>query len=280
MRGLAKRSSAPARPLARFALPVSGLTVGVRAPTGAEDVLLAEGTPGDPALALALIERLASSEAPTDWSALAVTDADTIFVRLRQFLLGDRIVADLDCANAACGRRVDVSFGLDAYLGHHRPKPARGRGWSAAPAAGESGWFMLDDKSGKTRFRLPTLGDLIVVSGSPDPADQLARRCAPADPPGSAPPRALETAMRALAPALSGPIQGRCPDCGADFEVGFEARVYCLRELRDRARFVYDDVDVLAERYHWSEQAILALPNPRRQIYAERARQARLAWTG
>jgi hypothetical protein len=56
--------------------------------------------------------------------------------------------------------------------------------------------------------------------------------------------------------------------------VHFDPRRFCLRELRDRARFVYDDVDVLARRYHWSERAILTLPAARRASYAELARQA------
>ena len=46
-----------------------------------------------------------------------------------------------------------------------------------------------------------------------------------------------------LAPALAGPLQGHCPDCGAAVDGPFDPRRYCLRELRDRARFVYDDVD-------------------------------------
>ena len=83
--------------------------------------------------------------------------------------------------------------------------------------------------------------------------------------------------MGALAPPLAGPLQGRCPHCETPIAARFEARVYCLQELRDRARFIYDDIDVLAERYHWSERAILTLPHGRRTNYVERARQTRLA---
>ncbi len=53
----------------------------------------------------------------------------------------------------------------------------------------------------------------------------------------------------------------------------FAARWFCLTELRKRAAFVYQDVDVLARRYHWSERAILALPSARRAAYAELARR-------
>ncbi len=43
----------------------------------------------------------------------------------------------------------------------------------------------------------------------------------------------------------------------------FDARWFCLRELRQRATFIYQDVDILARRYHWSETEILALPADR-----------------
>ena len=72
-------------------------------------------------------------------------------------------------------------------------------------------------------------------------------------------------------------MQGQCPHCGAAIMALFQPRQYCLRELRERARFVYDDIDALAERYHWTEPAILRLPAARRSQYVERARQARAA---
>ena len=265
-------------PLARFALPISGVAVALRQPTGTEDVLLAEGRVSDPSLTLALAERLAWTEAGSDWAGFAVTDIDVLIVRLRQAIVGDRVIADVRCDGPSCGRRVDLSFGLGAYLAHHRPNPARarGRGWSAEPCRDEPGWFSLRDESkGVARFRLPTLGDQIAVEGLPDTTSVLAARCIRSEHLSHIVSR-TEAAMRALAPALSGPIKGRCPDCAAPINAYFNARLYCLQELSDHARFVYDDIDALAERYHWSERAILGLPNDRRTRYADRARQARL----
>jgi hypothetical protein len=265
-------------PVARFALPISGVAVALRQPTGTEDVLLAEGRVSDPSLTLALAERLAWTEASSDWADFSVTDVDVLIVRLRQAIIGDRVIADVTCNGPSCGQRVDLSFGLGAYLAHHRPNPARarGRGWSAEPSNEEPGWYALrDDKKGVTRFRLPTLGDQIAVAGLPDSASVLAARCIRSDHLSQIALR-TEAAMRAIAPALSGPIKGRCPDCAAPIDAYFDARRYCLQELSDHARFVYDDIDALAERYHWSERAILRLPNDRRTRYADRARQARL----
>jgi hypothetical protein len=259
-------------------LPVSGRSVTLAAPTGDDDLLLAEGRPDDPALALTLVERLGRGRAPTDWVALPATDIDVLIVRLRQIALGDRIVADVVCANPACGSRVDISFGLDAYLAHHRPKkaPFRRRGFYVEACLDESGWYSAESRGEiRVSFRLPTIGDVAAAAADADPARKLADSCVRPSP-APARLRALaERAMEALAPPLSGPIGGNCPHCGAAIAATFEARIYCLRELRERARFIYDDIDALAERYHWSEQDILALPGDRRRVYAERARQAR-----
>lgn len=77
--------------------------------------------------------------------------------------------------------------------------------------------------------------------------------------------------MAAMAPPLSGEIGGLCPECGTAIAAVFEPRRYCLRELRERARFIYEDVDLLASRHHWAEASILAMPNRRRQTYVELA---------
>jgi hypothetical protein len=260
-------------PVARFVLPVSGADISLRQPTGAEDIVLAEHDPDDPALALALAGRLATADTRIEWADLSIADIDTLIVRLRQALVGDRVIAEAACGVSSCGQAVDLSFGLNAFLAHQQPRRK-----PAAVTSGGQGWYEWRAVgSDAVHFRLPTLADQIAVWAVPNAAAALAARCIrPPMPPRRATAR-IEAAMALLAPPLASPIQGRCPDCGAPIAARFEARGYCLRELRDRARFIYDDMDALAERYHWSEQAILMLPYARRAVYAERARQARAA---
>ena len=74
-----------------------------------------------------------------------------------------------------------------------------------------------------------------------------------------------------MAPPLSGPIAGRCPECGALARFWFDVCAYVLREMRYEAEFLYHDVHLLASRFHWTEEAILALPRPRRLQYAAMA---------
>src|SRR3954451_1417668 len=95
----------------RFEVPLSGLTITLREPTGADDLLLAEYQGDDPHLLLRLIERLA--EADVDWSDLAVFDIDTLILRLRQGMIGDRVSSHVACAG--CGGRGDLSFGIETY---------------------------------------------------------------------------------------------------------------------------------------------------------------------
>jgi hypothetical protein len=274
--------------LGRFRLPVSGRMVALRPPSGAEDLLLAEsvgGPRGDAVLATALADRLAVGVdgEPMDWNRLTVTDLDATVLRLRQALVGDRVRADVPCPAPGCGRRIDIDFHIEAYLAHHAPRRVRtrGRGWTLGPAD-EPGWFELTrvtagreaDKADRVRFRLPTVADLVVVAGRPGGEEELARRCLrPADAPNRLRRRA-EVAMEAMAPSFAGDLQGTCPECSGTVTLQFDARWYCLRELRDRAAFVYPDVDLLARRYHWSESEILAMPQVRRAAYAELARQA------
>jgi hypothetical protein len=262
---------------ARFLLPVSGILVALRQPTGGDDLLLAEANIEDPALVLELARRLGRAEPGLDWAKLTVSDLDVLILRLRQALLGNRIVADITCRAPECGSRIDISFEIEAYLMHHRPRgrPPGGRGWTVEPCPEEPGWFHLAERCGSSsvRFRLPTAADQLLVFGRGDAELALARCCIRLP---ELPVRLrarVETAMAAMAPRLVSDLQGVCPDCATTVTARFDARRYCLQEMSDRARFIYDDIDALAQRYHWSERAILSMPNTRRAGYAERARQ-------
>jgi hypothetical protein len=269
--------------VSRFRLPVSGCLVALRRPSGLEDLLIVEAARtkiGDACLALSLAQRLgrAIEGNAIDWSDLSITDLDVLILRLRQHLIGDRVRADVTCPASGCGRRIDLDFSIEELLSHHSPRPGKR---STPGLAEEAGWFCLlsagkqtsDPRLGRIRFRLPSAGDQLAVIGRPDAAAELARRCiVPEDIPAKLRRRA-EAAMEELAPSLSCDLEGKCPECGARVTLYFDGRWFCLRELRDRAAFIYQDVDVLARRYHWSEAEILRLPHVRRTIYAELARQ-------
>jgi hypothetical protein len=269
----------------RLVLPVSGRAIALRPPTGVEDMLLVETAQrdtgqGDTGLALDLAARLARAEdgEPLDWSQLPVTDLDAFVLGLRRALLGHRIIADMTCRTEGCRTRIDMSFMIGDYLAHHRPKHGmpRLRGWSVTNVPDDRGWYRLSrpGDDAVAVFRLPSGADLLAVEGLTDAGDALARRCIrPAELPSRVRQR-VEAAMEALSPNLASELAGVCPECRTPVTAHFDSRRFCLRELRDRARFVHHDIDALAQRYHWSERAILSLPAARRASYAELARQA------
>jgi hypothetical protein len=264
--------------ISRFQLPVSGRGIVVRQPTGLEDLSLVEATRGDTALALDLAGRLALAEdgEALDWVHLSATDLDAFVLALRRALIADRIVAETACRAANCGSRIDMSFTIGAYLARYRPRraPLQLRSWRIAARDDRPGWYDITaDGPPALSFRLPSGADQLAVEGHRDAAKALAQRCLEPDGAPGALRRIAETAMARLAPSLANDLAGVCPECGALVQVHFDPRYFCLRELRQRARLVYDDIDLLAQRYHWPERDILALPAARRASYAEMVRR-------
>ena len=249
-------------------LPVAGVDVLVQAPSGAEDVLLLEAGAPDFAVALALLSRVVRrvDGEPIDWSTVSITDVDVLLLRLRQRVIGDSITAELSCPAPSCSARVDIGFSIGGYLDHHRPRtPPR-----LVPAE-EHGWFRLDDTD--TEFRVPRASDQIAIALDPHPERALLLRCIRAAAVAAPARRRIEAAMEAMAPCLYSELEGSCSECGAKVTCRFDPLQYTLRELRDQAAFVYEDVCAIARCTHWAEVDILALPALRRARYAELAQQ-------
>src|SRR5438034_4585643 len=120
-----------------YRLPVSGMKVLLREPTGSDDVLLAEAPVPDTSLALELISRLAEplEDAEVEWDALTPTDLDALLLMIRSSVLGENISGNFSCPSAACGARVDIAFQTAEYLVNQQPaRPAD------VEEADEQGW--------------------------------------------------------------------------------------------------------------------------------------------
>lgn len=246
-------------------LPVSGLTVEFRSPTGADDVLLAEAPAGDWRLALQLLERLVVSECEVDFGGLTVSDGDALLLLLRRAQGLDWLRAD--CACPDCGEPMEVAFSAGDYLAHSEPETPEG-----VVALDEPGWFGLDGTD--VSFRLPRVRDLLELSGSDDAETELVRRCVRPARVSAKRLRLVEEAMEALAPSLSRELEVSCPGCHRELLVELDVQLYCTAELRLVARSVFEDVHAIAASFHWPESEILALPRERRLRYAELARSA------
>ena len=251
-------------------LPVSGLDVLLREPSGVEDMLLLDATVFDTHLAMALLSSIAVSPngSGVEWNHLSLTDLDTALLLTRQLLLGKRIRADAICPSDGCSAPIEVSFYIQDYLTHHAPRKPRG----VKPDA-EPGWFQFQD--GAISFRLPVVADQAAIARHPHPKQELMQRCIRPPDLKARQLRRVENALEAIAPSLAGTLQGKCVECGAEVEIFFDPQQFTLRELRNQAAFIYEDIHLLAFYYQWSEAEILALPRHRRMHYAEMIRQTR-----
>jgi hypothetical protein len=203
-----------------------------------------------------------------EWNQLSFTDVDAALLLTRQILLGERIRADAVCPSEGCGAPIEVSFYIRDYLAHHAPRQPRGVKPNTEP-----GWFQFEDSA--ISFRLPVVADQLEIAHHPHPKQTLIQRCTRPTDLKVQQLRRVEQALEVIAPSLAGTLQGKCVECGAEVEMFFDPQQFTLRELRNQAAFIYEDIHLLAFYYQWSEAEILALPRHRRMQYAETIRQAR-----
>lgn len=245
-------------------LPVSGIDVVLRPLSGHDEIMLADAKTYDMELALDLLARLTDmrTDSKVDWATIPVPDIQTVLLNLRRRQIGERIQTDVLCANAACGNRIDISFRVDEYIGHNRPKRPAGVGPDDEP-----GWYQICGKPAS--FRIPCPADVVAADKTDMPAKTLFNRCTRPD---NLPQRlrgSIERAMDAIAPSLAQEMTGVCPDCKESVRLFFDPISFVLRELSQIARFIYEDIHLLAITYHWSEESILALSPQRRTRYAQ-----------
>lgn len=249
-----------------FHLPVSQLAVELRPYTGAEDMLLLESRDHEVRRSLALVRRLAQrcdGEA-LDAGSLPLPDVEALLLELRRTLLGDVLHAKADCQSRECGQRTDLAFGIGDYLAHHRPRVPRGQ-----LVRKESGWFAFPHSD--VEFRLVTAADLLEAIDSANPKSALAQRTIRPASASRDHVNRVQRVMDSLSPSLSQEVRKKCAKCGEWVRLFFNVHSYVQQELAFEAAFLYQDVHVLATRYHWSEEEILSLPRTRRLQYAEMA---------
>jgi len=256
-----------------FQLPVSKRKIFVQQPTGREEILFLETKADETGLALSLALELAqdAEDKSLEWDQMSATDLDAFLLNLRRIWIGDQVRCDLRCAADDCRERIVFNFTITKYLADHNPAEVdlAPRGWHVR-VPDEAGWRGLESETARLEFRLPTPNDQLIAAKEDDA--ELVRRCVrPANLPARIRRRA-EAVIENLAPCLSGEMRGTCPACGAVVSAYFDARGFCLKEFRQHAAFIYQDIDVLARHYHWSEQEILRLPRARRGAYVELAR--------
>jgi hypothetical protein len=274
-RGINDRS-AFMKTLRAIELPVSGLKVRFRAPDGNDDLAIVEAAGTAVERALAVLPRLAEvieqvdrpkpSDTQEFWAALTVTDFEIALLGLRRFLFGDTVSCLFRDSSHPCGERMELEFSITAFLEDICPTVQRG----VERATDDPRWFRLTGPTDeRLRFRLPSVEDQLAVIDEPHAESLLARRCIDTGKPRARTVARVEHVMEAMAPLVSRPLTGKCPECGEPVTVSLHVARFVMDELQRSAAGTHEQIDAIAAAYHWNEGDILAMPERRRRAYAE-----------
>jgi hypothetical protein len=198
--------------------------------------------------------------------AWPVGRSDAALLDLHEALFGPHITGVTPCP--ACLEDLELDFAVaDVRVAH-------GDGAERLEVETDSGC--------RVAFRLPTIGDVVGVRRVASPAAarrRLAEACVveafangrtipAADLPDAAV-EAMDEAMAEHDPQVELELALRCPECEHEWQGTVDVGDYVWRELDAHVRSLLNDVHQLASGYGWGEQEILALAEPRRELYLE-----------
>jgi hypothetical protein len=179
-----------------------------------------------------------------------------LLVQSRILAFGPRLAGVAVCSSCAC--EVEVELQLSA------PGDDELRDGGSLEVRGQT-----------VAYRVPNSYDLAAVATAGDTtagAAVLRSRCIEAGEPLDEETLAkAEQALETLCVPATIEVATTCPACDVPFAPVVDIGSILWRELNAYARRLLDDVDALATKYGWSERAILALPDARRQRYLEGA---------
>ena len=245
--------------------------------TGHQEVLLSSGQSADAsgvsALLSACLARIGGFEPvqPAHAAALTRGDRHHALLRLRGWLLGERVSLVVRCANPTCAELADVDFEIDDLLPEDdEPSPET---WTIATPQGVATFReptgadddAVERAGGDRAWRAALLWSRLVLDldGNGPPSPDLWLQLDPTTRQTIA--LALHEGSRCPETSIATP----CPSCGALMEFTLDPAHLLATELRVGADRLLAEVHSLAFHYHWSEEDILALPRARRWKYLD-----------
>ncbi|MBK5305244.1 MAG: hypothetical protein JJD92_01000 [Frankiaceae bacterium] len=194
------------------------------------------------------------SGAPVDVAGLLCVWRDRVFAALFQRELGRRVDSQAHCV--ACGEEYAFGFELAAVLQAQDV---------AAAATGlrviEGGTFTLEDGA---RVRPPTVGD-IAEHGDPD---ALAEALGGTPSGGTLSRDRVEAVLDEAAPLLTLDLETRCAECDEVELLRFDIVRYTLESLAAERPLLIRETHLIASRYGWGHDTIMALTRGDRRAYA------------
>jgi hypothetical protein len=218
---------------------------------------------------LAKCSRLGEGEV----ARLTLGQREALLLKVRRLTFGDRISCVLRCPQAECGERMDLDLKVSELL------------LNSHPEADQVYDAVVDDW--QVKFRVPDGTDQEALASMAYGDEQRAMeillgRCVQSverdgrrwsEIPIQVVDRISEK-MAVVDPQAEIALDAICPVCGKAFQTIFDTASFLFTEIKDRARTLLREVHLLASVYHWSEEAILAMPERRRRCYLELAEAA------
>jgi uncharacterized protein (UPF0212 family) len=180
---------------------------------------------------------------------------------LREWTFGPELISLATCP--ACQERLEFSFAASDLQ------------QASDPATGQH--FSLAVDGYNLQYRLPTSHDLLTITNSQDARRELLQRCIIRSTHnrktvevGQLPAKvieAVEQAMARLDPLADVQIGMSCPNCGHDWEAGFDIGAFFWQEINAWALHILQEVHLLASAYSWREADILAMSAWKRRLY-------------
>jgi hypothetical protein len=208
--------------------------------------------PGDPEGAPRLLGRLLAeaSGAEVDVAALLCVWRDRVFAAIFERELGGRVNSQAMCRT--CGEEYAFGFELAAVL-RAQDAAAAATGLSLDDggrlAVGDGAWV-----------RPPTIGD---VARHADPDALSDALCG-----GTLRRDRVETVLDETAPLLALDIGTRCARCVEPQVLRFDMVSYTLESLAAERPLLIRETHLIASRYGWGHDTIMALTRPDRRAYA------------
>lgn len=205
-----------------------------------------------PHLATALLAACAVPPAtPAECWALAAGDRLAGLLAIAAATGGDPLEASPPCVG--CGMRMDVALPIADLLALHQPSAAEVEVGTAtfrrATGADQAAWWAAGypDADAARRAMAATL----LVQGGPVQVD-LAQ---------------VDDALAEADPLVAFRAELTCPECGLEQSWPVDLQELAITVLRRGQHELIEQVHRLARAYHWTEEAVVALPPWRRARY-------------
>jgi len=189
---------------------------------------------------------------------LAITDRDTLVLRLAELMTGPVLWITLDCPAAGCSLPMELRLELVAM--QVEPKPEHP--WEAETALG------------RIPFDVPRGGDLECLLNEGQEGTSTGRviaRCVQRagwrEDLKDDELEAVEAAIERVSADTEFEADAVCPHCGHAFTAMLDLIPRLVSRIRQACGHIQRDVHLLASHYHWREADILALPRSRRLRY-------------